>query len=80
MGEDPSMRRRSLSQSFYLSNCDYCPLVWHFSSTNSLQKIENIQERVLSFLYNDQLSSYGGLLRKSGRCTMHVFTTNIPLH
>ena len=44
-----------------------------FSSANSLQKIEKIQERALRFLYNDQLSSYDVLLSKSGRCTVRVF-------
>ena len=62
-----------LVQSFIYSNFDYCPLVWYFSSANSLQKIEKIQERALRFLYNDQLSSYDVLLSKSGRCTMRVF-------
>ena len=64
--------KKILIQSFIFSNFDYCPLVWHFSSTNSLQKIEKIQERSLRFLYNDHLSSYGDLLLKSGMCTMNV--------
>ena len=34
--------KKILIQSFIFSNFDYCPLVWHFSSTNSLQKIEEI--------------------------------------
>ena len=38
----------------------------------SLQKIENLQERTLRFLYNDRKSSYKDLLQKSGRCTMQV--------
>ena len=66
--------QRILVQSFIYSNFDfYCPLVWHFSSTNSLQKIEKLQERAIKFLYNDELSAYGDLLSKSGRCTMHAF-------
>ena len=36
-----------LVRSFVYSNFNYCPLVWYFSSTKSLQKIENIQERAL---------------------------------
>ena len=66
------MTRKPLSRPLSFSNFHYCPLVRHFSSPNSLQKIEKIQEGPLRFLYNDQLSSYGDLLRKSGRCTMHV--------
>ena len=65
--------KKILLHGFIYSNFDYCPLLWYFSSVHSLQKIERIQERALRFLYNDQLSSYGGLLSKSGRCTLHVF-------
>ena len=65
--------KKILVQSLIYSNFDYCPLIWYFSSANSLQKIEKIQERALRFLYNDQLSSYDVLLSKSGRCTMRVF-------
>ena len=64
--------KKILLQSFIYSNFDYCPLVWYFSSAKSLQKIEKIQERALRFLYNDHLSTYGDLLLKSERCTMHV--------
>ena len=65
--------KKILVQSIIYSNFDYCPLVWYFSSANSLQKIEAIQECALRFLYNDQLSSYDVLISKSGRCTMRVF-------
>ena len=61
-----------LVQSFVYSNFDYCSLVWYFSSAKSLQKIEKNQESALRFLHNDHLSSYGDLLSKSERCTMHV--------
>ena len=59
-------------QSFVYSNFNYCPLVWYFSSSKSLQKIEKIQERALRFLHNDHVSSYKDLLLKSNRCTMLV--------
>ena len=61
-----------LVQSFVYSNFNYCPLVWYFSSSKSVQKIERIQERALRFLYNDHKSSYDDLLLKSKRCTMQV--------
>ena len=56
--------KKILVQSFIFSNVDYSPLIWHFFSTNSLQKIEKVKERTLTFLYNDELISYGDLLRK----------------
>ena len=61
-----------LVQSFVYSNFNYCPLVWYFSSSKSLQKIERIQERALRFLYNDHKSSYNDLLIRSKKCTMQV--------
>ena len=64
--------KKILVQSFVYSNFNYCPLVWYFSSTKSLQKIEKIQERALRFLHNDHVSSYDDLLLKSNRSTMLV--------
>ena len=32
---------------FVYSNFNYCPLAWHFWSSKSLHKIENMQERAL---------------------------------
>ena len=61
-----------LVQSFVYSNFNYCPLVWYFSSPESLQKIERIQERALRFLYNDHKSSYDDLPTRSKKCTMQV--------
>ena len=49
--------KKILVQSFVYSNFSYCPLVWYFSSSKSLQKIEQIQERALRFLCNDHTSS-----------------------
>ena len=43
--------RKALIQSFVLSNFNYCPLVWTLSSVKSLNKIENLQKRVLRFMH-----------------------------
>lgn len=63
----------ALVQSFVLSNFNYCPLVWHFSSTKSLLKVERIQKRALRFLFDDSDSTYEELLLKSGRNFMSVY-------
>ena len=42
-----------LINSYIISNFNYCPLVWMFSSTQSLNKIKNLQKRALRFLYDD---------------------------
>ena len=61
---------KKIVQSFIFSNFEYCPLVWYFSSSKSLQKIEKLHESALRFLYNDHTSSYNDLLSKSDRWTM----------
>ena len=37
--------------SFFMSNFNYCPLIWHFCGEKKIQKkIEKIQERALRFI------------------------------
>ena len=43
-----------------------------FSSTQSLNKIENLQKRALLFLYDDFKASYEHLLSKRGKSKMNV--------
>ena len=64
--------RKILINSFIYSNFNYCPLVWHFSSRKSINKIENIQKRALRFLLNDYSSDYETILKKTNKCTMEV--------
>ena len=64
--------KEALINSFIYSNFDYCPLVWHFTSAKSLEKIENIQKRALRFMYNDYQNSYEYLLIKAEKSTMTV--------
>ena len=61
-----------LINSFVYSNFNYCPLVWHFCSSKSLNKIEKIQERALRLLHNDFVNDYSRLLEKSGKSTMTI--------
>ena len=61
-----------LLNSFVYSNFNYCPLVWHFCSSKSLNKIEKMQERALRLLHNDFTSDYSELLNKSGKPSMEV--------
>ena len=43
-----------------------------FSSTQSLNKIENLQKRALRFLYDDFEASYEDLLSKGGKSKINV--------
>ena len=51
-------QKEALLNNFIFSNFNYCPLVWHFCSCKSSQKIENIQLRCLRIIYNDHSSDY----------------------
>ena len=45
--------KRVLINSYFMSNFNYCPLVWMFSNTTFLKIIENLQKRAFKFLHNN---------------------------
>ena len=49
-----------------MSNFNYCFLIWNFSSTQLLNKIENLQKRALRFFLNDYGITYEDLPEKYG--------------
>ena len=61
-----------LINSYFMSNFNYCPLVWTFSKATSLKKIENLQKIALRFLYNNYQLPYEELLNKANSSTMNV--------
>ena len=61
-----------LINSYIISNFNHYPLVWMFSSTQSLNKIENLQKRALRFLYDGFKASYEDLRLKGGKSKMNV--------
>ena len=64
--------KKTLINSYFYSNFNYCPLVWMFSSAKSLNNVESLQKGALYFLCEDFVSSYEELLRKAGKETMKV--------
>ena len=64
--------KRVLINSYFISNFNYCPLVWMFSNATSLKKIENLRKRALRFLYNDYQLSDEELLDKANKSIMNV--------
>ena len=64
--------RKTLIQSFVLSNFNYCPLVWMLSRVKSLNEIENLQKQALRFTLLDYETSYDELLSLSGSCAINV--------
>ena len=57
---------------FIYSSFNYCPLVWHFSTNKSIEKIENIHNCCLRLTLNDYKSDYKTLLDKSGKESMKI--------
>ena len=57
---------------FIISNFNYCPLVWYFSTARELQKIKCIQGRALRLIHDDYESDYNVLLDRSNTGTMKV--------
>ena len=64
--------KEAIINSFILSNFSYCSLVWHFSSCESIRKIEKIEKRCLRIILNDYESDYETLLRNSNKPTMEI--------
>ena len=61
-----------VSNSFIHSNFNYYPLVWHFSTNKSIEKLENIHKRCLRLTVNHYKSDYTTLLDKSGKESMKI--------
>ena len=57
--------RMAIYKSFIMSNFNYCPVVWMFTSKKSLSQLESIQKRALRFVLNDYISDYHDLVKKA---------------
>ena len=53
-----------------MPNFSYCQLIWIFSNSTCLKKIENLQKRASRFLCNNYQLSYGELLYKAKNSTI----------
>ena len=61
-----------LFECFILSHFNFCPAVWHCCSISDMKKIEKIQKRALSHVFNDYVSSYVDLRQKANRPLLYV--------
>ena len=62
----------AIVDSFIYANFNYCPLVCHFSTYESIRKIEKIEKHWLRIVLDDYDSDYDVLLRKSGKVTVEI--------
>ena len=65
-------QKEALINSFVFPNFSYCPLVWHFCSCKSSQKIEKIQFRGRRIIYNGYSSDYQTLLKLNQKPSMEI--------
>ena len=64
--------RMIIYNSFILSNFNYCPIVWHFCSKRSSDKMEKLQERGLRFVTGDYSSPIQVILEQTKSKLLHV--------
>ena len=65
--------RKAIYTSFVASSFNYYPLVWLFTSRESINKIDKIQERALRFVLKDHISDYNDLLLRSGFHSFRIY-------
>ncbi len=62
----------SIYQAFILSNFNYCPVAWMLCGQGNVKKIAQIQLKALRFVFNDFISSYAELLKKSEQPSISI--------
>ena len=62
---------RILMKAFVESQFKYCPLTWMFHSRNCNNKINNLHERALIFVYDNYTSSFNQFLDRDVSFSVH---------
>ena len=65
-------KKRIPMNAFFTSQFSYCLLVWMWHCRTDKNKINKRHERSLRIVYNDEQSSFNGLLGKDGSVSIHV--------
>ena len=64
-------KRRVLVNAFFLSQFNYCSLVWMCHSRTCNNKINRLHERCLRLIFNDRVSPFCELLVKDESVSIH---------
>ena len=64
--------RRSLLNTFFMSQFNYCPLKWMCHSRAKNRKINSLHERCLRIIYKDKASTFDQLLEKDSSVCIHT--------
>ena len=63
--------RRILMNAFFISQFNYCPVIWMIHSRALSNKTNRLQERCLCIVYNDKTSAFNELLEKDNSVSIH---------
>ena len=69
-------KKRTLTNAFFNSQFNYCPLIWMCHSREN-NKISRFHERCLRIIYNDERSSFDALLEKDS--SVSIYERNIKI-
>ena len=64
-------KKRLLVNVFFMSQFNYCPLIWVCHNSTKNNKINKIHERCLRLIYNNKKSSFENLLDKDKSVSIH---------
>ena len=64
-------KKKKLINSFFMSQFNYCQLIWMCDNRTKNNKINRLHERCLRLLYNDKKSSFHDLLEKDSSISIH---------
>ena len=64
-------RRRLLMNFFFMTQFNYCPLIWMCHSRENNREINRLYEKCLRTIYNEKQSSFNEVLEKDGSISIH---------
>ena len=64
-------KKRTLMNTFFKSQFNYCPLIWMCRSCENNNKINKLRETCLRIMHNDKPSTFNALLGKYGPISIH---------
>ena len=67
-----NLKKVPIVNSFIYANFNYCLLVWHFSTCESIRKIEKIQKLCLGILLDDYDSDYYDVLLRKRKVKLMI--------
>ena len=65
-------KRKLLLNAFFKAQLSYCPVIWMCQSRVMNNKINRLNERCFTIIYNGKTWAFADLLAKSGSVTIHI--------